>query len=157
LTRIGRSEVETSVTAAAETLLGDPPLFIFMSPFLRTRQTAAIAETVLGVSPAIDPRLGERNFGQFELLSDKHYQEVWDLDPVNPTGMPGGVESVYQVAERTTELILEWESSQEFDTGLLVTHCDVAMVLSCVFQNLDPRLHRSLDPMKTGEIRLLSQ
>lgn len=156
LTGTGRAEVTASVNQAIETLLTDPPLFIFMSPFLRARQTAAIAGTILGVSPAMDSRLRERNFGRFELLSDAHYQRVWDLDPINPTAVPGGVETVYEVANRTTKLVLEWEKCPEFNTGLLVTHCDVAMILSCAIQDSDPCHHRSLNPIKTGEIRLLS-
>lgn len=153
----GRAEAEASVREAASKLHEQAPLRIFMSPFLRTRETAAIAEEILGVKPEVDGRLRERDFGEFELLSDDHYELVWKVDPVNPTEHPGGAETVYEVADRTSELILEAESDPDFSTGLIVTHCDVAMILSCVFQGLDPRHHRSLDPIGTGEVRLFNK
>lgn len=153
----GRAEVEISVREAASQLHEHAPLRIFMSPFLRTCETAAIAGEILGVTPEVDGRLRERDFGEFELLSDDHYEQVWKVDPVDPTRLPGGAETVYEVAGRTSDLILEAESDPDFSTGLLVTHCDVAMILSSVFQELDPRHHRSLDPIKTGEIRLFNK
>jgi broad specificity phosphatase PhoE len=128
-----------------------------MSPFLRTRQTAEIAGRILEVHPEIDHRLIERDFGDYELLSDQHYENVWKADPKSPEDLPGKVETVYDVADRVTDLVMEVESDRKIKTCLLVTHCDVAMILSCVFQNIDPRFHRSLDPIRTGEIRRLKQ
>lgn len=130
---------------------------LLASPFLRTRQTAEIAGGVLGLTAEIDPRLSERDFGEFELLSDEHYQEVWAADPETPTAVPGRAETVYEVVERVADLILEVEKIPGIETCLLVTHCDVAMILSCAFQNIDPRHHRSLDPIMTGEVRRLNQ
>ncbi|MDF1813433.1 MAG: histidine phosphatase family protein [Verrucomicrobiales bacterium] len=152
LTDTGRAEVKKSVNEAAAMIKESPPLLILMSPFLRTRQTAEIAAGKFGVQ-----RLVERDFGEFELLSDKHYQNVWDIDPKQPNAIPGRAETVYSVVKRTTELVLEVEKNQQINTCLIVTHCDVAMILSCAFQNIDPRHHRSLDPVETGEIRRLMQ
>lgn len=157
LTEPGRAEVEPSVRNAAPKLLEAGPLRIFTSPFLRTRETADIAAEILGVSPISEARLRERDFGKFELLSDDHYEQVWDVDPVDPAQVPGDAETVYEVAQRASEVILEAERDPDFSTGLLVTHCDVAMILFCEFQGIDPRLHRSLDPLRTGELRLLNK
>jgi broad specificity phosphatase PhoE len=157
LTEVGRAEVAASVRAEAVKLLEESPLLLIASPFLRTRETAEIAGDLLGLVAETDLRLGERDFGDFELLSDEHYQEVWAADPETPRAVPGRAETVYEVVERAAELILEVEKLPEVKTCVLVTHCDVAMILSCAFQNLDPRHHRSLDPIKTGEIRRLNQ
>lgn len=157
LTDSGREEVEVSVRQAQYLLQKAPPLSILMSPLLRTRQTAEIAATMLGVQPEIDQRLIERDFGDYELLSDDHYQHVWEADRIDPERVPGRAESVYRVTERVCDLILEFEKKPDIATYLLVTHCDVAMILSSAFQNLDPRNHRLLDPIKTGEIRALVQ
>jgi broad specificity phosphatase PhoE len=143
--------------AVAVKLLEEPPLLLLASPFLRTRQTAEIAGEFLGLTAETDLRLGERDFGEFELLSDEHYQDVWTADPETPSAVPGRAETVYEVVKRAADLILEVEKIPAIKTCLLVTHCDVAMILSCAFQNLDPRHHRSLDPIKTGEIRRLNQ
>lgn len=157
LTESGRVEVENSVRVANDELLESSTLRILMSPFLRTLQTAEIARNLLGVQAEVDHRLIERDFGDYELLSDEHYQEVWDVDPIHPENVPGRAESVYNVAARTCDLVLEVEEDPTIATCLLVTHCDVAMILSCAFQNLDPRHHRTLAPIKTGEVRRLIQ
>lgn len=157
LTDFGREEVKSSARTAQDEVLGSSPLQIFMSPFLRTRQTAEIAGKVLEVQPEVDHRLVERDFGDYELLSDAHYNEVWEVDPTDPENVPGHAESVYRVTERVCDLVLEVEKNPNIATCLLVTHCDVAMILSCAFQNLDPRHHRTLDPIKTGEVRRLLQ
>lgn len=157
LTPHGRKEVANSVHPAREKLLQCAPLHIVTSPFLRTRETAAIAGDILGVQPEVDHRLIERDFGDYELLSDAHYKDVWEVDPTDPDNVPGHAESVYQVTGRVCDLILEVEKTPDIETCLLVTHCDVAMILSCAFQNMDPRHHRSLDPIGTGEVRRLIQ
>jgi broad specificity phosphatase PhoE len=82
---------------------------------------------------------------------------VWAADPATPTAVPGRAETVYEVVERAADLVLEVEKIPSINTCLLVTHCDVAMILSCAFQNVDPRHHRTLDPIKTGEVRRLNQ
>jgi len=157
LTDSGREEVGDSVREALDELRKNSALHILMSPFLRTRQTAEIAGNILGVQSKTDHRLIERDFGDYELLSDEHYKNVWEVDPTNPEGVPGRAESVYSVAGRVCDLVLEVERNPDTATCILVTHCDVAMVLSCAFQNLDPRHHRSLDPIRTGEVRRLMQ
>jgi len=155
LTGSGREEVKDSVQGAEDDLGKTPPLHILMSPFLRTRQTAEIAGGFLSVSPHVEPRLIERDFGDYELLSDDHYQNVWEVDPTDPDNVPGRAESVYQVEDRVCDLIIEVERDPDIGTCLLVTHCDVAMILTCAFHNLDPRHHRTLDPIRTGEVRRL--
>ncbi len=157
LTDTGRAEVGDSVSSARNELQESPPLHLFMSPFLRTRKTAAIAGEILGVQPEVDHRLIERDFGDFELRSDAHYEEVWQVDPTDPDNVPGHAESVYTVTKRVCDLVLEVEKNPDITTCLLVTHCDVAMILTCAFQHLDPRHHRSLNPIKTGEVRRLFQ
>ena len=157
LTDSGREEVGSSVRGALDTLTKSSSLHILMSPFLRTRQTAEIAGNILEVQPEVDHRLIERDFGDYELLTDDHYENVWGVDPTDPEGVPGRAETVYRVTKRVCELILEVEKNPNIATCLLVTHCDVAMILSCVFQGLDPRHHRSLDPIKTGQVRLFNK
>lgn len=157
LVESGRKEVETSLREAADSLREETPLLLLMSPFLRTRQTAAIAEEILGTVPRADHRLGERDFGEYELLSDTHYDEVWSADPATPDEPPGKAESVYEVTRRVCDLVLEVERDPAVRTCLLVTHCDVAMILECAARKIDPRHHRTLDPVKTGEVRRLEQ
>ncbi len=153
----GRAEVAASVELAAQQLLSRPPLVLITSPFLRTRETAEIAGSLLDVVPTVDNRLRERDFGEFELLSDRHYKEVWATDPEKPATPPGRAETVEAVAGRALDLILEVERESPAHTCLLVTHCDVAMILECLFSDLDPCHHRRLDPITTGGLRRLQR
>jgi broad specificity phosphatase PhoE len=155
LTLQGNKEVEQSVRLAnAELLLKGTPLLI-SSPLLRTRQTAAIAARLLNCNTLIDNRLRERDFGDLEGMPDSHYQKVWVADTESATSNPWQVETVYDVAKRTRQLLVELEEQHDADTGIIVTHCDTAMILTCAVFGIDPRQHRSLDPIRTGEVRAL--
>lgn len=155
LTQAGKREVVNSVELQRDLLLsGDTPLLL-SSPLLRTRQTADIAGKILSVSPAIDDRLRERDFGELELLKDSFYPKVWAQDASEPQRSDWQVETVYQVMKRTCELVEEIECTVKANTCIIATHCDTAMILSCAIQGLDPKFHRSLSPLETGELRRL--
>ena len=160
LVAAGREEVAASVRAAADAVNEAPPLLILASPFLRTRRTAEIAGGIFGVEPAIDARLSERDFGDFELQSADHYAEVWAADAKADVTLPGRAEPIAAVAARSAELVREVEAREDLATCLLVTHCDTAMALAAVFAGVDPHHHRSFDPagpIATGELRRLRQ
>lgn len=157
LTQRGREEVQVSVQAFHEQLSKQGQPHLISSPLLRTRETADIAGRVLDVIPVVDARLRERNFGDLELLPDSHYEKVWRADAERPKDVAWNVETVYEVMDRVVQLVREVEETPEVDTCVLVTHCDVAMVLTCAFLKIDPRHHRTLDPIKTGEIRRLER
>jgi probable phosphoglycerate mutase len=154
LTDAGAKAVEGSVTR----LLADGSIDcmeVVSSPFLRARQTAAIAAGILGTDYHVDWRLRERDFGIYDRLSDKNYSIVWKNDE---TGTPSDdylVEPVKSVLRRVKELIEELEESDSTDPVLLCTHGDVASIAITGLSGQDLAMHRRLGALSTAEIRRL--
>ena len=104
LTDSGRIQVDASLSLVAA--LGAATR-ILSSDFRRACETAEIAHGRLGCRTAlcIDPRLRERDFGEFELTSDDHYHEIWRQDEAGVNGGWRGVEGPGQVMARITSLV----------------------------------------------------
>jgi probable phosphoglycerate mutase len=112
----------------------------------------------------IDERLRERNFGEWDLRPDRHYQDVWDGDVVDPYHTDHNVESVWSVTDRVTRCVVEWDAKLrgESTTGgcscwwvVCVAHGDVLQILQTAFASLDPSQHRSMEHLETATLRPL--
>ena len=78
LTDNGRDQVMAAVRDFAEL---DATTLIHCSDFLRARETAELAATILEcAAPMSDSRLRERFFGQWDMSTNTGYEEVWDMD-----------------------------------------------------------------------------
>ena len=116
---------------------------------------------------ALEPRLRERWFGEWDESSDQNYPHVWKDDAIDPDHTHRGVESVNQVVTRTTSCICEWDGrlslsrpkSQGEKYGrcmvICVAHGDVLQILQTAFAKMDPAKHRSLDHLETAKLRKL--
>jgi probable phosphoglycerate mutase len=144
LTDLPLNELGRQQAAAAGTLLGwldkkAGELDFVAGPLLRTRQTAEIVRTTLGLDAAAyrqDERLKELNFGKWEGLT---WPQIRETDPANfalrqadPWGfpMPGG-ESYREVAERVRDCL----ASIRRDT-VIVSHggiCRTVLALAAGF------------------------
>lgn len=153
LTDDGAADVRSGLLASNNPLPGIAR--IYSSDFLRTQQTATLAAEIFGASVELSPRLRERGFGDFEGRSSDHYHQVWEQDAVDPAHTQWNVESVQSVAARMTECVLEIDQLDSGKTFLLVSHGDPLQILITAAQGADLRLHRRLEPLRTGEIRLL--
>lgn len=155
LSEQGRIEVEESLIACG---LLDRNCRIFSSDFRRARETAAIAQRVLGSNHpvATDPRLRERFFGNFEMQPNDAYARVWREDAADPDSEVDRVESANRVTLRVTSLIVDLErdfAGQEF---LLVSHGDSLQLLLTAFAGQDAARHREIEHLDTAEIRELT-
>lgn len=156
LTDVGRMQVRAAVIAALDAGLVPRDCHVVSSPLLRARESAAIAADVLGATVRIDPRLAERGFGEFELSTDDHYEQVWTRDRADPAHESWGVESTKSILMRVTALLRELHASDTTGTFLLCTHGDVASVLVCATQGLSLSQHREVGAMGNGEVRRLA-
>jgi broad specificity phosphatase PhoE len=156
LTAVGRTQVRESVIAARAAGILPQTCRVISSPLLRARESADIAAEVLGTTVRVDSRLAERGFGQFELTSDEHYEQVWSEDRVDPAHEKWGVESATALAERVASLIRELQEADSAGTFVLCTHGDVASVLLCAAQGSALSQHREVGAMANGEVRALS-
>lgn len=155
LTATGRAQVN-------DTFLAPQPLNrhtrIFSSDFKRARETALLAAESLDCSSdvAIDTRLRERYFGDFEAKTADQYKTVWQADQKDPQHTLYNVESVAAVATRMCDMVVTVDAEFSGESILVVSHGDPLQILECCFRGRDVAEHRELDPLNTAELRTLS-
>lgn len=156
LTSRGRRQVRKATGNALKAgILGDG-LIVYTSPFLRTRQSAAVVLESVVVSRVVsDDRLMERNFGELDLSSDTNYETVWRSDRSRAPSDVSGLESIDSVSARIHALVQQIEERYCGTSVLLVTHGDVAQIATCLFLGLPIEDHRAWK-LDTGHIRDLS-
>ena len=154
LSELGRSQVQQSLQRVSGL---DMQTLIISSDFQRARESAGIAHSMLGCAQqvSLEARLRERDFGEFELLSDSSYTEIWRADVIDPDNRWRGVESVNQVTRRVTSVIVELEHRFTGLSVLLVSHGDALQILQTAFARQAASSHRELDHLHTAEIRQL--
>lgn len=148
---------EQVMNAALSTRLKNDTVII-CSDYKRARETAEIVKSILGCSAELhlEPKLRERDFGQWELTDHKNYETVWRNDISHPQKKINDVETVNKVLERCLSVIEDLENKHRNRTILLVGHGDVLQVLLSYQHNIDPRFHRSLSSIGNADIRSLS-
>lgn len=154
LSKLGMTQARESVQSCSQF---DSSLLIVSSDFRRARETAQIAQDLLGSTNPMqfDQRLRERNFGEWELTPDSAYPLVWARDEANPDNDDKGVESPNQVMQRVTALICDYEEKISAATMLLISHGDALQILLTAFSKRDASEHRRQQHLETAEIREL--
>ena len=164
--KAGRDVIEQYTNSSSSHYEG---ILILTSDLLRAKETADIVFQQIVKDPSIDnhqvkivlmeTRLRERNFGEWDLQGDTHYQDVWQDDVLDPNHEINGVESVNQVTARATQMIIEWDNKQDLELQnhmiVCVAHGDVLQILQTAFMKMDPSQHRSLDHLETATLRPL--
>lgn len=126
LTEIGVKQVNDSLQG-----FGEKIDVVITSPFMRTSQTAEIAQKHFGAELVVEPRLGEINAGEFEgkNWSDYHnYLYGHERGKWFGHKIPGG-ESLQDVLKRTGEALYEIEQKYKNKNILIVTHGGPAWLL----------------------------
>ena len=154
LSPLGQSQVNGAIRADIPV---DDKTLIISSDFKRARETADRVHDLLKSKTPVrfDPRLRERDFGNYELSTAKNYERVWLEDKSSADNCLEGVESPNQVMRRVTGLVSELESEFSGASLLLVSHGDTLQILQTAFQQQEASSHRSQPHLETAEIRLL--
>lgn len=157
LSKRGKIQVEQSVKQALVDNMLDSTIRIISSDFKRAHESAEIAKQLLSSNNPIilDAKLRERDFGDFELLTNIHYQTVWDNDAVNSAHTIDNAESADSVMQRATSLVTSLESKYSGEALLLVAHGDTLQILQTAFQKYPASKQRELPHLETAEIRKL--
>ena len=154
LSEKGRGHVEESA-ARLSAVVSDA--VIVSSDFLRTVETADIIRRVSGAeSIRLDPRMRERQFGQWEGACYTHYSDTWNKDAVDPDQMIDGVESANAVRRRMVDAVLSLEIDFSDRDIVLVSHGDPLRLLQTAFEGMDTALNRTLPYFATAGWRLLN-
>lgn len=164
LSELGKEQATKAGQAIMEEYFagGFEGILVLSSDFLRAMETAECAsrasrdaEEINFDSITVETRLRERYFGEWDLGSDEHYNDVWVDDAVDPSHTINGVESVQSVVKRTTEMILEWDQKYNQYMIICVAHGDVLQILQSGFNKMDCSKHRSLEHLETAILRKL--
>lgn len=131
------------------------PTRILHSDFLRTTETARRVAAHFGLEPQPEPRLRERNFGEFEGQADSHYQDVWVHDGRDPEHREYGVESVASVAARMQGVIASLEQVLRGETVLLVSHGDPLQIMLTALEGRLLTEHRRRESLLPAGIAML--
>ena len=139
----GLSEIGERQLAQAVAEWGWPsPTKVVHSDFLRTTQTAARVASAFKLEMAVDKRLRERFFGEFDGQSDEHYPGVWALDSRHADHTHHQVEAVSSVAARMSAVIEEQEQQYAGETILVVSHGDPLQILLTALAHKPLTQHR---------------
>ncbi len=125
LTRRGKEQVKKAAGEMRRAKI--TPDLIFSSPFLRTKETAELAGTLLGVALEnikIDPRLGEIGTGLFSGKHVKEYRSFYQNSLERFAKAPPGGESLTDVKRRMRSVINEMEGRYRRKTILIISHED---------------------------------
>lgn len=152
----GREQIARAVEEARRIYGLDRSTLIVSSDFARTRETAEIAASMLGVPTMITtPQLRERFFGGWDKHHTSNYHHVWSGDLANPDHKENDVESTSEVVARATALIRELEETYSGRHILLVSHGDTLQILQTAFERVASSQHRLVAHLETGAIRKL--
>ena len=154
----GKDQVLLSATNAKESGVLDATTFIISSDFKRARETAEITQKILASKTVLnlDAKLRERDFGDFELMDNTHYQTVWNNDAIDSSHTINNAESADAVMKRVTKLIASLEKQYNSETFLLVAHGDTIQILQTAFKKLPASKQREMIHLETAEIRKLT-
>jgi glucosyl-3-phosphoglycerate phosphatase len=134
-------------------------LIIYHSPFSRAKETAKLVAKEFNCKLfGENENLRERDFGDFELTSDKGYQLIWEQDKLNPDSTFKNSESPNAVQERMLKVIAECEKlDEEYGQNIfLVGHADSIHILETAFRNIEVQNHRDIPYIRNAEIRALN-
>jgi len=149
LTEEGRKQVRDSVSRHSEL---NSDTVIISSDFLRTKETAALASSLLQApAPLTSELLRERYFGSCELKSDSFYEGIWEEDRQGLSSMQA--ESPEDVQNRFRMFITEMEEKYRGEQILIVSHGDILQIALTWGEGIPPAGHRSLIHLNTAEIR----
>jgi broad specificity phosphatase PhoE len=123
------------------------------SPALRCTETA----TILGLTPAIDPRLRECDFGRWSGL---RLQQVMLKEPrklmgwiKNPSSAPHGGETIQQVMDRVSS----WMKDRIRDKGVTVAVAHASVIRAAVVHVIEAQLPSfwriDISPLSRTELR----
>lgn len=135
LTERGREEVSLSAQVLKEKNID----LIISSPFVRTKETAELVTELIAYKGKIetDERLGELNFGDFNLQPlEKYFGYYNSVKEKLTKRLPNG-ECINDVRKRVAEFLYEIDSKHSGKNILLVTHDGPASMIFAVAEGAD--------------------
>lgn len=108
---------------------------IIASPLKRAQMTAGIVGEVLRLPVQTDARLTEWDYGSFEGM-DRHTKGFAETKAEFGVKMPDGGESVFQIVQRTYNVIDDVKRLYPDENVLLVCHGGICRVIDSYFHDM---------------------
>jgi probable phosphoglycerate mutase len=126
LTELGLAQAAAGARRVAELAVALPITAMYTSPLRRARASAELAAAALGLTPIVEPRLRETDFGVWEGWTFAEVRERWpaELDAwlSSPAVAPPGGESFDETLVRVRRTRGELLAAHPGEAVLLVTH-----------------------------------
>ncbi len=152
LSELGREQARNS----AEDSALPPTTLVVASDFMRTRQTAEVVCSTLGLRPAkLDPGLRERAFGGLEEQTGADYHKVWEQDSLGSEHTMFDSESARALAERMLDVVKRLDTRWQKQDILLVSHGDPLRFLQLAAAGRPLTEHLQVKLFAPAEIRAL--
>jgi len=118
LTKVGKETIKESVQSLKDKNID----FIFYSPLLRTKMSAAIAGKVLKVKPKTDKRLREIGFGIFNNRPLERMWKYFKTEEERIKSRPPKGENYEEILERMSSFLKDVDKKYESRNVLIVSH-----------------------------------
>jgi len=159
LTDKGREQVRIE----AEELKSKKIDLIFVSPFVRTQETAKIISEILKINPEniiVDERLHEVYTGELDGKTDAEYQRFFTSRLEKFTKSPVGGENYTEIKNRMTEFLYDINSKYKSKNILIVGHNTPIWLLFAGAFGLNPQeaidlRNEARDFIKNSEVKEL--
>jgi isoleucyl-tRNA synthetase len=154
LTETGKRQAHAGAQAFKKALKGKNIDLIIASPFIRTRETAAIAAAELGL-PAeaivVDARLSEWNTGAWNNRPISEFVHEFPHGTIRFEKTPEQGENYGDIRKRVGELIYDMEKKYSGKNILFVSHESPAFLLLSVARGADEREAADMDISGGGD------
>ncbi len=155
---------KTEAKQAAEKLKNQKIDLVFVSPLLRTKETAEIVAAELGLTAdqvVVDERLREVQTGEFNLRPINEYRDYFQNTLEKFTKPAPGGENLLEMKNRLMDFLAETDQKYQDKNILIITHEYAAWLLEAGAKGLDAKASAELkdqaeDFVKTGEMRELN-
>lgn len=118
-------EGQEMIKSAAEKLKSEKIDLIFSSPFLRTKQSAEIASSILGIKEInYDERLVDINMGDFAGRTYEEYEKFFAMKKERFIRNPEGGENWNDILKRLSSFLGEIEKKYKNRSILIISHAD---------------------------------
>lgn len=160
LTELGKKQV----TETAEKLKSKKIDLVYVSPFVRTQETAKIIADILKIDSSkviTDDRIHEVYGGELDGKSDAEYQRLFESAIEKFDKAPVGGENYTQIKNRMTEFVYDINAKHEGQNILIVTHNTPACLMFAGVAGLDREQTIALrqkahDFIKNSEVKELN-
>jgi len=165
----GRTDVPLSdagrrqAARLAERLRALPPDTIYTSPLRRALATAEIIAAGTGLTPRVDERIGEVNYGAWEgrtfaeiMAHDGDAYRAWDADPaaVSPPGGESGGQALARIVLFLEELGARHTGQREYI--IVVCHKTVCRLAVCHVLGLPASEYRRRLSMENAALNIIA-